>query len=122
VLAVLNYLNVAVFLNAMVRPLSWVLGLPFEVGVPLIFGVLRKELSLVMLGQALGNMEFSLVLTPVQMITYAVFVVFYIPCLATMIVIRKELGGKAMWGIVGMTTLIATVASLFVRGFAEIIF
>jgi len=122
VLAVLNYLNVAVFLNAMVRPLSWVLGLPFEVGVPLIFGVLRKELSLVMLGQALGNMEFSLVLTPVQMITYAVFVVFYIPCLATMIVIRKELGGKAMWGIVGMTTLIAAVASLFARGFAEIIF
>ncbi|MEA3326794.1 MAG: ferrous iron transport protein B [Chloroflexota bacterium] len=122
VLAVLNYLNVAVFLNAMVRPLSWILGLPLEVGVPLIFGVLRKELSLVMLGQALGSMEFSLVLSPIQMITYAVFVVFYIPCLATMIVIRKELGGKAMWGIVGMTTLIATVAGLLARGFAGIIF
>jgi len=122
VLAVFNYLNIAVFLNAMVRPLSWALGLPFEVGVPLIFGVLRKELSLVMLGQALGSMEFSLVLTPVQMITYAVFVVFYIPCLATMIVIRKELGTKAMWGIVGMTTLIATIAGLVARGFSEFIF
>jgi len=122
VLAVLNYLDVAVYLNALVRPISWVLGLPGEVGVPLIFGVLRKELSLVMLGQALGSMEFSLVMTPVQMITYAVFVVFYIPCLATMVVIRKELGGKMMWQIVGMTTLIATIAGIAARGFAEIIF
>jgi ferrous iron transport protein B len=48
-----------------------------------------------MLGQALGSMTFSQVLTPVQMITFAVFVVFYIPCLATMLVIRKEMGGKA---------------------------
>lgn len=122
VLAILNYLNVAIFLNTLVRPFSWVLGLPHEVGVPLIFGVLRKELSLVMLGQALGSMEFSTVLTPVQMITYAVFVVFYIPCLATMIVIRKELGGKAMWLIVAMTTVIATIAGLFARGLAELFF
>jgi ferrous iron transport protein B len=96
--------------------------LPKEVGVPLIFGVLRKELSLVMLGQALGSMEFSEVLTAVQMITYAVFVVFYIPCLATMVVIRKELGAKTMWWIALMTILIATAASLFARGFAVLIF
>jgi ferrous iron transport protein B len=122
VLALLNYLDMAVYLNAMVWPISWLLGLPKEVGVPLIFGVLRKELSLVMLGQALGSMEFSTVLTPVQMITYAVFVVFYIPCLATMIVIRKELGGKAMWFIVALTIIIATFAGLFVRGIAEIFY
>jgi len=122
VLAVLNYLNIAVYLNNLVRPLSWLLGLPHEVGVPLIFGVLRKELSLVMLGQALGSMSFSDVLTPVQMVTYAVFVVFYIPCLATMVVIRKELGTKAMWYIVLLTIIIATLAALFARGFTEIIF
>ena len=122
VLAILNYINVAVYLNGLVRPLSWILGLPYEVGVPLIFGVLRKELSLVMLGQALGSMDFSTVLTPVQMITYAVFVVFYIPCLATMVAIKKELGQKAMWQIVALTTLIAALAGLVARGFAEIIF
>jgi len=121
-LAILNYINVAQYMNALVRPLSWLLGLPNEVGVPLIFGVLRKELSLVMLGQALGSMEFNEVLNPVQMITYAVFVVFYIPCLATMVVIRKELGVKMMWQIVGMTTLIATLAGLLARGVAEVFF
>ena len=122
ILAVMNFLNISVYLNALVWPLSWLLGLPKEVGVPLIFGVLRKELSLVMLGQALGSMEFSDVLTPVQMITYAVFVVFYIPCLATMVVIRKELGTKAMWWIALMTILIATAAALVARGFSLLIF
>lgn len=118
VLAILHYLNLANILNGAVRPLSWALGLPSEVGVPLIFGVLRKELSLVMLGQALGSMTFSQVLTPVQMITYAVFVVFYIPCLATMLVIKKELGSKEMWFIAGLTTLVATIAGLVARGLA----
>jgi ferrous iron transport protein B len=122
VLSVLNYLNVSVYLNALARPLSWLLGLPSQVGVPLIFGVLRKELSLVMLGQALGSMDFDMVLTPVQMITYAVFVVFYVPCLATMLVIKKELGTRMMWQIAGLTTLVATLAGLVARGFAMIIF
>jgi ferrous iron transport protein B len=122
VLSVLQYLNLAAYLNALVRPLSWILGLPSEVGVPLIFGVLRKELSLVMLGQALGSMNFSQVMTPVQMITFAVFVVFYVPCLATMLVIRKEMGRKAMWHIVGLTTLVATLASLVARGISAIFY
>jgi ferrous iron transport protein B len=122
VLSALNYFDISIYLNTLVRPISWLLGLPNQVGVPLIFGVLRKELSLVMLGQALGSMDFAMVLTPVQMITYAVFVVFYVPCLATMIVIKKELGTKMMWQIVGLTTLIATLAGLVARGFALLIF
>lgn len=122
ILAILNFINAALYLNILVRPISWILGLPTEVGVPLIFGVLRKELSLVMLGQALGSMSFGDVLTPVQMITYAVFVVFYVPCLATMLVIRKEMGTKVMWQIVAMTTIIATLAGLLARGLSEIIF
>jgi ferrous iron transport protein B len=63
-----------------------------------------------------------MVLTPVQMITYAVFVVFYVPCLATLVVIRKELGGKMMWQIAGLTILIATLASLLARGAALIFY
>lgn len=122
VLALFNYFNISIYLNVLVRPLSWLLGLPKEVGVPLIFGILRKELSLVMLGQALGTMEFSQVLTSVQMITYTIFVVFYMPCVATMVVIRRELGRRAMWHIAGLTTLIATVAALFSRGISELLF
>lgn len=121
VLSILNYFDLTQYLNMIALPFSWLLGLPQEVGMPLIFGVLRKELSLLMLGQALGSMNFNLVLSPVQMITFTVFVIFYMPCLATIAVIRKELGNKSMWVIMGLTIIIATVSALVVR-FISMIF
>ena len=78
VLAILDRLNFSQWFNLLTRPITWLLGLPSSVGIPLIFGILRKELSLIMLRQALGVTDFSLALTPVQMITFTVFVVFYI--------------------------------------------
>jgi ferrous iron transport protein B len=115
VLSILAYFNIAPLVNTLVHPLSWALGLPDAVGVPLIFGILRKELSLVMLHQAMGGGDLKDMLTGVQMITFSVFVVFYVPCLATLMVIRKELGTKAMAAIAGMTVIIATAAGLFAR-------
>ena len=116
VLAILNYFNSAHFFNMLVRPVTWLLGLPAQVGVPLIFGILRKELSLVMLGQALGTSDFSKVLTSEQMLVYATFVMFYLPCLATLAVLRRELGTRAMLTISTLTVIIAMLAALAVRG------
>ena len=117
VLAILNYFDFARIFNLLIRPVTYVLGLPAQVGVPLIFGILRKELSLIMLGQALGSPNFSSVLTPVQMVTFTVFVVFYVPCLATMAVLKRELGWRDMLIIVAMTIVIALLAGLLARGF-----
>lgn len=122
ILSILNYLNLARLFNALVYPVTWLLGLPSEVGVPLIFGILRKELSLIMLRQALGVTDFSLALTNVQMITFTVFVVFYIPCLATMAVLKRELGKRDMLTIVGITVLIAMLAAIIARGAAILIY
>ena len=114
-LAALNYFNAAHVFNTMVRPVTWLMGLPAEVGVPLIFGILRKELSLVMLGQALHTTDFSAVMTSVQMVTYAAFVMFYLPCLATLSVLRRELGTRAMLSVSALTVLVALLASLAAR-------
>jgi ferrous iron transport protein B len=116
VLAVLNYFNAATAFNWLVRPVTWSLGLPSEVGVPLIFGILRKELSLVMLGQALGSTNFASVLTIPQMVTYATFVMFYLPCLATLSVLRRELGTKSMLAISALTVVVAQVAAWIAWG------
>ena len=121
-LALLNALNLSQFVDIIFRPFTWLLGLPSQVGTTLLFGILRKELSLVMLGQALGSMDFSQVLTPVQMITYTIFVIFYMPCLATLVVIRKELGTRSMWAIMGLSLVIATVTALLARGVSSLIF
>jgi ferrous iron transport protein B len=122
VLALLQYFAVSYWFNALARPVTWLLGLPAEVGVPLIFGILRKELSLVMLQQALGVTDFSQALTPVQMITFTVFVVFYVPCLATLAAIRRELGQRDMFLIAGLTVVIAMVAALVARGISTIVY
>ena len=49
------------------------------------------------------------------MISYTIFVVFYIPCLATMITIKNELGLKNMWLITILSIVVALLAALFVR-------
>jgi ferrous iron transport protein B len=122
ILALANFFNAADFFNMLFRPITWTLGLPAATGVPLIFGIFRKELSLVMLGQALGSMNFDTVFTSVQMITFTVFVMFYIPCLATLGALRRELGTKDMFAITGMTVVIAMVTALLSRGVAMMFF
>jgi ferrous iron transport protein B len=122
VLALLQYFAISHWVNTLVLPVTWLLGLPAEVGVPLIFGILRKELSLVMLQQALGVTDFSQALTPVQMITFSVFVVFYVPCLATLAAIRRELGRRDMLLIAALTVVIAMIAALVARGISTLIY
>ena len=120
-LAVLQYFKAARFFNFLALPITWVLGLPFETGVPLIFGILRKELSLVMLGQALGTMNFSTAMTSVQIFTFTVFVMFYVPCVATLIMLKRELGTKGMLWITVLTVAVAVVAALVARGVAILV-
>lgn len=120
VLSVLNYLNVAYVFNWLVRPVTWLMGLPSETGVPLIFGIFRKELSLVMLSQALGTINFGSALTKTQMVVYATFVMFYLPCLATLSALKRELNTRAMLAIGGLTVVIALASGLLVRAIAWI--
>lgn len=116
VLAILDYSGLAIVFNWLARPFTWIMGLPLETGVPLIFGIFRKELSLVMLSQALGTVDFSAVMSDTQMAVYATFVMFYLPCLATLAVLRRELGTRQMLVISALTVVIALFAALVVRG------
>ena len=67
-------------------------------------------------------MNFGALLNPVQMVTYTIFVIFYMPCLATLAVIRKELGQRSMWAIMGLSLVIATVAASFARLVASLVY
>ena len=68
------------------------LGLPPAAAIVLIFGVLRKEMALILLASLMGTTNFALVMTPAQMIVFAFVVMIYVPCLATIAVLVKELG------------------------------
>lgn len=116
-LSVASILGIDKYLNNIFSPFTVLLGLPSAVGVTLIFGVLRKELALLMLAQALGVSlaNFNLALTTSQMITFVIFVVFYVPCAATIAVMYKEIGGKATWLSSGFTLLLATLLAVVTR-------
>jgi ferrous iron transport protein B len=70
------------------------LGLPAITGITLIFGVLRKELTLIMLATLFGTTNFIQVLTPTQMVVFTLVAMFYIPCVATIAALVKEFGWK----------------------------
>ena len=82
-------------LTAVLSPVTvlW-LGLPAVAGITLIFGILRKELALIMLATLLRTTNFALVLSPVQMIVFTLVAMFYIPCTATIAALVKEFGWK----------------------------
>jgi len=68
--------------------------LPSIVGVVLIVGFLRKELTVVLLAALLGTENFSDVLSPLQMVVLTLVTLFYIPCAATIATLIKEFGFK----------------------------
>jgi ferrous iron transport protein B len=98
VLALLSHFGADALINTTLTPITaWWLGLPVVLGVPILFGVLRKELSLLMIYQALGTMEIVPLLDHVQIFTFLVFLTFYVPCLSTFAVMLKTLGRKEAW-------------------------
>lgn len=108
-------------LDQLTRPVTWLLGLPEEVGTTLLFGVLRKELSMLMLFQALGTRDVISVLSWHQILVFTVFVVFYIPCVATIGVLIRQLRVRRAMTIVALTFILALVLALLTRGFVSLI-
>ncbi|MGC8717111.1 MAG: ferrous iron transport protein B [bacterium] len=82
-------------INRILNPVivKW-LGLPSVTGITLIFGILRKELTLILLATFSNTTNFSLILSPRQMFIFSLFTTLYIPCLATIIALKKELGSR----------------------------
>lgn len=115
ILGLLEYFKLDVLINTGLMPLTALLGLPIVVGTTLIFGVLRKELALIMLTQALGTAHVLTVLSTTQILTFTIFITFYIPCVATMAVLYKELNRFWMTIVVVLTLVIAIVFSFMVN-------
>ena len=113
VLALLGHFGADTAINTALAPVtSWCLGLPVALGVPILFGVLRKELSLLMIYQALGTLEISPLLDHVQIFTFLVFLTFYVPCLSTFAVMLKTLGKKEAW----LSVMNSLVTALLMAG------
>ena len=93
---VLEFLMNYGVLGALVDPLSpftvGFLGLPAIIIVALIFGVMRKEMSLQLLVILFGTANLALVMTPEQLFVFALIMATYVPCMSALAVMVKEFG------------------------------
>ncbi len=120
-LALMEYVGAEKPINWILSPLSNLLDLPDSVGTTLIFGLMRKELSLIMLTQALGTHQILTVMTKTQIMVFTIFVTFYIPCLATIAALWREIGKKGALLAILFTLSVAIILALATRVFFGII-
>jgi len=92
---------------------TW-LGLPVMAGIALIFGILRKELTLIMLATLFAPIPLANAMSSVQMIVFTLVAMLYIPCVATIGALVKEFG----WKKALLITVFEIVFALLVGGIA----
>jgi ferrous iron transport protein B len=100
------------------RPLSpivvgW-LGLPAAAGLTLIFAILRKELALQLLlvlavaQFGAGVRSIANFMTPQQIVVYTTVNTIYVPCVATIAMLNRELGWRRA-AVICLGTIAAAV-------------
>ena len=113
ILSIIDYFKLTNWVNRILSPLTtFILGLPQKVGVTLIFGVFRKELTLIMLNQALGTNKIATVMTKTQILVFTLFIVFYVPCVSTIAALKMELGTKKTT-LISLTTIAVAIIIAF---------
>ena len=116
VLEVIDHYGWSGPLNGLLAPFTeGLLGFPAAVGVTLLFGVLRKELALVLVFAALGTADVTSVMSTAQIFGYTFFVTFYVPCLATFAALARELGWRTATAIAATTVGIVTLSTIGLR-------
>jgi ferrous iron transport protein B len=95
-------------INTLLYPITVILlGLPAVTGVVFIFGIIRKEMTILALAAIFGTTVFSTVLTPVQLIVFALVTMLYVPCISTILALAKEFGWRQALAITAVESGLA---------------
>jgi len=113
VLAVMHTMGLLQPIEILLAPITvnW-LGLPSIVSVLLLFGVVRKELVVVMPAILFGATDLTTIFTPIQMIVLAFVTMTYVPCIATFAMLKREFGWKTAFYI----TIFEIAFAIFLGG------
>ena len=106
-------------LRYIVDPLSPItvgmLGLPAVCSIAFLVGILRKEMALGMLTILAGGIPLAEFLTPDQFVVFGVVMAIYMPCVATLITMWREIGWKETVAVSVVSITIAILAGTAVR-------
>ena len=113
VLGLLEFFGIMAIFEGFVEPYTMgLLGLPGYSATALIFGILRKEMAFETLAILAGTADLGAVLSSLQLYIFAVVTVLFVPCLATITVLLREVGSR-----IALAVTIYTVAlGLFIGG------
>jgi ferrous iron transport protein B len=117
IMEILILLNLLPYLEMLVKPFAYILGLPPLATLTLIFGALRKELTLIMLATFYKTTNFASILTPKQIFVYGFVTMIYIPCVATIAMLKREFGAKTAT----LITLFEFILSMLLGGLLNIV-
>ena len=112
-------------LDVIVDPLSPIivgmLGLPAVCSIAFIVGILRKEMALGMLQILAGGVALEAFMTPDQFVVFGVVMAVYMPCVATLITMWREIGWKETIGVsvlsIVVAILLGTATNLLLQAF-----
>ena len=95
-------------INILLSPVTvLLLGLPLMTGVVFVFGIIRKEMTLLALAALFGTTVFSTIMTPAQLIVFALVTMLYVPCISTILALAREFGWRRALGITALETALA---------------
>ena len=95
-------------LNTVLSPITvLLLGLPAMTGVVFVFGIIRKEMTILALAALFGTTVFSTIMTPVQLIVFGLVAMLYAPCISTILALAKEFSWKQALAITALETGLA---------------
>ncbi len=109
VINILDSLSVIRFVSTLLGgPLSLLLGLPRDIAPVLILGFLRKDVSIALLA--------PFALSASQFVVACVFMVLYVPCVASFFTLTKELGVVSALRVIGIVFGCAVVICAVLNG------
>ncbi|MDO8734231.1 MAG: nucleoside recognition domain-containing protein, partial [Elusimicrobiota bacterium] len=105
---IFNILNITNFLTDKIgKPFVCFLGLPKEIVSVIILGFLRKDVSIAMLS--------PFALSAKQFVVASIFMVLYLPCIASFFILIKEMGLKSALTIVFTVFTVAFFSASFLN-------
>jgi len=104
-------------LNNFLSPVTVILlGLPLMTGVVFVFGIVRKEMTILALAALFGTTVFSTIMTPTQLIVFALVTMLYVPCISTIMALAQDFGWRrALWITVIETALAVATGAVAIR-------
>lgn len=107
VLGALDYFGWVAAFSEAVSPISeGLFGLPASATTALLFGILRKEMAFETLAVLSGTADLASVMSAVQLYTFAVISVLFVPCISTIAVLLKEMGTRVTVAVSAYTIAI----------------